>query len=99
VAGVDGPELNRFFERVDDRNRAGHAALRQTGERAFEAGEVIAMPAGMIHVVWNDTDKVTVSLHIYGKHINYTGRSQFDIEKQTETLFTVKVAAPDVATA
>jgi hypothetical protein len=45
----------------------------------------------MIHSVWNETDVVTVSLHIYGKHINYTGRSQFDLEKHAETPFVVKV--------
>jgi hypothetical protein len=47
----------------------------------------------MIHGVWNETDAVSVSLHIYGKHINYTGRSQFDVEKQTETPFIVKMAS------
>jgi hypothetical protein len=54
-------------------------------------GDVLAMPRGMIHSVWNETDVVTVSLHIYGKHINYTGRSQFDLEKHAETPFVVKV--------
>jgi predicted metal-dependent enzyme (double-stranded beta helix superfamily) len=38
------------------------------------------MPTGTIHQVWNKTDAVTVSLHIYGMHINHTGRSQFDVE-------------------
>jgi hypothetical protein len=50
------------------------------------------MPSGAIHLVWNETDKVTLSLHIYGKHINFTGRSQFDLESQTETPFILKLA-------
>lgn len=91
VAGVDGPEKNEFFKRVDDRSRPGYAELEKIGEKVFEVGKVIAMPAGAIHSVWNDTDKVTVSLHIYGKHINFTGRSQFDPEKRTETPFILKV--------
>lgn len=91
VAGVDGPEMNQFFERVDDRSRPGHAELKKIGEKVFSVGEVVAMPTGGIHVVWNETDKVTLSLHIYGKHINFTGRSQFDPENRTETPFIVTV--------
>lgn len=92
VAGVDGPEMNKFFERVDDRTRPGHAELKKIGEKVFSAGEVVAMPSGGIHVVWNETDGVTLSLHIYGKHINFTGRSQFDMEGRTETPFILKLA-------
>jgi len=35
---------------------------------------------------------VTVSLHMYGKHVNYTERSQFDLKNKTETPFVVTVA-------
>ncbi|MBI4195656.1 MAG: cysteine dioxygenase family protein [Betaproteobacteria bacterium] len=91
VAGVDGPEKNEFFERVDDRSRPGYAELRKIGEKVFSDGEVVALPAGAIHSVWNETDAVTVSLHIYGKHVNHTARSQFDAEKRTETPFILKV--------
>jgi predicted metal-dependent enzyme (double-stranded beta helix superfamily) len=72
VAGVDGPEKNEFFERADDRTRPGHAQLKKVGEKVCGVGDVLALPKGMIHSVWNDTDAVTLSLHIYGKHINYT---------------------------
>lgn len=92
VAGVDGPELNRFYERVDDRSRQGHAELKQIGAKTFGVGEVVAMPTGAVHLVWNESDAVSVSLHIYGKHINFTQRSQFDLDKQTETPFVVKVS-------
>jgi predicted metal-dependent enzyme (double-stranded beta helix superfamily) len=89
IAGVDGPEKNEFFERADGRSRPGHAELRKVGEKVCDVGDVVAMPQGMIHGVRNETEVVTVSLHIYGKHINYTGRSQFDLKKQTETPFIV----------
>ncbi|MGI9026599.1 MAG: hypothetical protein ACR2GP_13675 [Burkholderiaceae bacterium] len=91
IAGVDGPETNSFFERADDRSRPGYAELNKLGEKRCGVGDVLAVPGGMIHSVWNETDAVTVSLHVYGKHINYTGRSQFDPEKQTETPFIVKM--------
>lgn len=91
VAAVDGPEKNEFFERIDDRSRRGYAELRKIGEKVCAPGEVVGMPRGVIHRVVNETDAITVSLHVYGKHINYTERSQFDLEARTETPFIVDV--------
>ena len=93
VVGVDGPEKNEFWERADDRSRPGYAELKKLGEKVFDAEEVLAMPAGTIHSVWNDTDRITVSLHIYGKHVNYTGRSHFDPDQRTETTYQLKIQA------
>lgn len=92
VAGVDGVEKNEFYERVDDRSKHGHAELKRKAGKSFDVGEVLAMPKGTIHSVWNETKATTVSLHIYGRHINHTARSQFDLEKQAETPYLVKVA-------
>ena len=92
VVGLDGPERNEFWERTDDRSRVGYAELRRVGSKVFGADEVVAMPAGAIHSVWNDSDQVTVSLHIYGKHVNHTERSQYNPDRRTETPFKVKIA-------
>jgi len=91
VAGVDGPEKNVFFERTDDGSHPGYAELKKIGEKIFDFGEVLAMPTGGLHSIWNETEAVTVSLHIYGKHLNHTGRSQFDSERKTETPFVVRI--------
>ena len=91
VVGVDGPEKNLFWERVDDGSRSGYAELRKIGEKVFGPGEVLAMPAGTIHSVVNESAEVTMSLHVYGKHINYTTRSQFDPARRTEKPFIVKM--------
>ncbi|MCM2252649.1 MAG: cysteine dioxygenase family protein [Ramlibacter sp.] len=93
VAGVDGAEKNHFFERTDDRSRPGHAELRKVGEKVFQAGDVVAMPKGVIHSVSNETDVVTVSLHIYGKHVNYTSRSQYDLQRKAQLPFILDVRA------
>jgi predicted metal-dependent enzyme (double-stranded beta helix superfamily) len=90
VVGVDGPERNVFYERSDDRSRPGYADLRQIGEQVFGPGEVLAMPDGTIHSVHNDTERVTLSLHVYGRHINHTQRSQFDPDQHIEKPFIVK---------
>ncbi|MGH9957548.1 MAG: hypothetical protein ACREBC_10540, partial [Pyrinomonadaceae bacterium] len=55
---------------ADNRRRPGYAELKKVGEKVCGERDVLAMPQGMIHAVWNETDVVTVSLHIYGKHIN-----------------------------
>jgi predicted metal-dependent enzyme (double-stranded beta helix superfamily) len=91
VVGVEGPERNVFFERIDDRSRPGHAELRRIGEQVLAPGEVLAMPAGTIHSVTNDSDQISLSLHVYGKHINFTHRSQFDLERRAERPFIVKL--------
>jgi hypothetical protein len=43
------------------------------------AGDLICLKPHGIQVVWNDNDHVMVSLHTYGRHINYTGRSSFNL--------------------
>jgi predicted metal-dependent enzyme (double-stranded beta helix superfamily) len=94
VVGVDGSERNVFYERTDDRSRPGYAQLRPIGEQTLSPGEVLAMPSGTIHSVTNDSDRVTLSLHVYGKHINFTRRSQFDLEQRTEKPFIVTLGEP-----
>ena len=89
VAGVDGPEENSFWDRVDDRSRKGFAELRKRAAKTFTDGEVVALEPDHIHSVMNNSDAVTVSLHTYGMHVNHTGRSQFDVEKSLEIPFTV----------
>lgn len=90
VAGVEGSEKNIFWKRGDDGSRPGYAELEHNGERTYGPGDVVAFLPQQIHTVWNETDAVTLSLHTYGKHINFTGRSEFDPEKNTATPFVVK---------
>jgi predicted metal-dependent enzyme (double-stranded beta helix superfamily) len=92
VVGVDGSEKNVFWARVDDGSQSGYAELRQIEEKILHPGEVLAMPAGTIHSVRNESAHIALSLHVYGKHINFTQRSQFDPDRRTHTPFIVKVA-------
>jgi predicted metal-dependent enzyme (double-stranded beta helix superfamily) len=89
VAGVDGLEKNVFWKRVDDGLRSGYAEIVKAGEKVFGAGDVVTFLPESIHSVTNDTDAVTVSLHVYGKHVNYTTRSQFDPETRVAKEFKV----------
>ena len=91
VAGVDGPERNTFWTRVDDGSRAGRAEVHRQGDLVLGPGDVVTFLPDSIHSVVNETARVTVSLHIYGKHVNYTKRSQFDPEEGTEKAFILTV--------
>jgi predicted metal-dependent enzyme (double-stranded beta helix superfamily) len=82
VVGVEGDEVNTFYKRVDDGSREGYADLVKLSEKVFGVGDVVAITPEIIHSVHNDTDKISVSLHVYGRHINYTGRSKYDLEKK-----------------
>lgn len=90
VSGVDGLEKNTFWKRLDDGSHPGYAEVVWNGKKTFGPGEVIAFLPHEIHSVTNEIDRVTVSLHTYGMHLNYTGRSQFDIENNIEMPFLVK---------
>jgi predicted metal-dependent enzyme (double-stranded beta helix superfamily) len=92
VVGVDGAETNLFWKRADDGSRPGYAELEQVGQKVFQPGEVLAMPSGSIHSVRNDSDQITLSLHVYGKHPNFTERSQFDPDRHSSTPFVVNIA-------
>jgi predicted metal-dependent enzyme (double-stranded beta helix superfamily) len=96
VAGLVGTERNTFWKRLDDRSRLGYAETVKVGERTFGPGDVLALPSGAIHSVRNDGNRVAVSLHIYGRHVNHTQRSRFDPDHRIEAPFllaTVDAAA------
>jgi predicted metal-dependent enzyme (double-stranded beta helix superfamily) len=81
VAGVDGPERNTFWKRLDDGSRPGHARIVKVAEKDFGPGDVLTLLPDAIHSVRNDTAAVTVSLHAYGYNLNMSGRLQFDPER------------------
>jgi hypothetical protein len=41
--------------------------------------------------VTNETDTLTLSLHTYGRHVNYTNRSQFNLETNERKEFLLNV--------
>ena len=90
VVGLDGTEHNAFWRRLDEGEREGYAQLEKTGEAAISEGESIMMKSGEIHSVENRSHQATLSFHVYGRHLNHTGRSQFDIENGREIPFIIE---------
>lgn len=91
VAGVDGIERNVRYRRVDDRSRNDYAELEVKSDINADAGDLVCMKTGGIHMVRNETDAVTLSLHTYGRHINETDRSQYNLETNEKKDLKVKV--------
>ena len=92
VVGVEGEEKETWWRRVDDGTRAGYAQLEPLSERRLTPGDVSSFLSDDIHTVCNDTERVSWSLHIYGRHINHTGRSEFDPVARTEKAYVLNVA-------
>ena len=44
-----------------------------------------------IHSVWNVGEEMSLSLHTYGRHINHTGRSEFDTDNDKELPYIVEI--------
>jgi len=91
VVGVDGLERNIRYKRLDDRKNPDYAELEIKEELEAGPGDLVCIKKGGIHAVRNDSDKVTLSLHTYGTHINHTIRSQFDLEARTAKEFKVDI--------
>ena len=85
VAGIEGYETNVQYRRKDDGTRDGYAELEETERYLVGPGDVVTLLPTDIHSVRNDGDGLILSLHLYGKHLNHTGRSQFDPEARSET--------------
>lgn len=90
VVGMTGPEHNIFWERIDDGLRENHAELRKIREEVIAIGDVVCLKNGEIHSVENLTDETTLSFHVYGRHLNHTGRFQFDVEKSLAIPFIIE---------
>ena len=94
VVGLEGQEQEVNYDRLDNGTTPGYADLKRCGERVMAAGDIARCYPEHIHSVWNVGKGISMSLHTYGRHINYTGRSEFDLEHKREKPYVIKVA-PD----
>jgi len=97
--GLEGEEQEISYDRLADGATPGFADLRRGGEQVMTAGDIARCYPEHIHRVWNVGKNVSMSLHTYGRHINYTGRSEFDVEHKHERPFVVKIAVDEQARA
>ena len=74
IAGLVGSERNTFWQ------SPGGGAMQEAEVRTLAPGDVLQMPQAAIHSVVNPGEEVSVSLHVYGRDLAYTGRRQYDPE-------------------
>ena len=91
VAGIEGQEHETSYRRLDDGSQAGFAELEVTYEQTVQAGDVVCCMPEDIHSVYNNGSDIAISLHTYGRHLNFTGRSIFDVAQKSEMPCVVKV--------
>ena len=91
VAGIEGQEHETNYRRLDDGARSGFAELEKSHETTLFPGDASCCMPEDIHSVWNNGTELAVSLHTYGRHLNHTGRSLFDIAMKSEMPCIVKV--------
>ena len=84
--------MREFVEQLDDGIMPGNPNLTRDDEQVMTAGNIARCHPEQIHSIWIVGKDISMSLHTYGRHINYTGRSQFDLEHKREKPYVIKVA-------
>ncbi|MDP7488157.1 MAG: cysteine dioxygenase family protein [Alphaproteobacteria bacterium] len=88
IAGVEGVEVNRFYERLDDGSVSGRAQIRETREEAIEKGTGVALMPDDIHSIHCLCDEPTLALHFYGRSIAHLPeRKKFNMANGTYSHF------------
>ncbi len=83
VLGLDGAEHNTMWQRNDDGSREGFADIIAADEQVVRRGDICTLMPDDIHSIHNEGDEPSLSLHVYGKSLSLTGRSEFDPEAKS----------------
>jgi len=84
VAAVDGQELNRVYDRLDDGSVEGKCELKLREEIMVEPGRAIALMPQDIHSIHTTGNVPTRHLHMYGLALEkLDNRMAYDLEAGT----------------
>ena len=97
LAGVEGEELNRFYDRLDDRREPGRATVRERGQAIVKAGTAVALMPDDIHSIHCLCDAPTLNFHLYGRSIAHLpDRKMFDMRNGTCRTFSANPSIVDL---
>ncbi len=88
IAGIDGEEENRVYERVDDGSVPGKGEIREVRRVVLRAGDGVAFLPNDIHSIHVVSPTPTRHLHMYGMSVEHLpNRIEFDMEAGTCKVF------------
>src|SRR6218665_139264 len=95
MEGLEGEELNRIYERLDDGSDASRAQIRLEREFTVRRGGGIPFLAPDIHSIHIQGDSGTRHFHLYGRPLEaLDDRQGFDLQTGEVTRFNLKNLAP-----
>ena len=81
IVAVEGQEVNRLYERSDDRSNPAQAQIHLAREFTVQPGASIAFLPDDVHSIHVVGDSPTLHFHLYGKPLErLTGRIGIDAE-------------------
>lgn len=97
LAGVEGEEVNRFYDRLDDGREGGRAEIRERGQATVKAGAAVALLPDDIHSIHCPRPAPTLSFHLYGRSIAHLPeRMMFDMRDGTCRVFPANPSIVDL---
>lgn len=88
LAGIEGEEFNRFYDRLDDGREEGRAEIRERGQAVVKAGTAVALAPDDIHSIHCLRPAPTLNFHLYGRSIAHLPeRRMFDMRNGTCRVF------------
>ena len=98
IAGLEGRETNHWWRRLDDGTRPGYARVERAGSTPIDPASIVSMPGDAIHSLHNDSGAASVTLHLYGRNVDFTDRRKFDPALNTTAPYRLGGRLPETST-